>query len=56
MKRNINGFRLNKNGKVIVEEQGYKKHLSYQGATYKDENGKYYFYLRKQNGWFIYST
>ena len=56
MIKNINGFRLNKNGKPILNEEGYKKHLTYQGSTYKDEIGTYYFFIRKQNGWFIYST
>jgi hypothetical protein len=55
MSKNINGFRLNKNGKPILQEEGEKKHLTYQGASYKD-NGTYYFFLRKQNGWFIYNT
>jgi len=56
MTKNMNGFRLNRNGKPILNEQGYKKHLTYQGATYKDEMGTYYFFLREQNGWFIYNT
>ena len=29
MIKNINGFRLNKNGKPILNEEGYKKHLEY---------------------------
>lgn len=55
-KKNINGFRLNKNGNPILNELGYKKHLTYQGSVYKDEIGTYYFFLRKQNGFFIYNT
>lgn len=54
MKRNINGFRLNKNGKPILIEEGERKHAEYQGASYK-EDGEYYFFKRKSNGYFYYN-
>jgi len=54
MKKNINGYRLNKNGNPILNELGYKRFLSDMGASFK-EDGDYYFFVRKQNGWFIYS-
>jgi hypothetical protein len=53
--RNINGFRLNKNGKPILQEQGEKKFATYQGESFK-EDSVYYFFVRKQNGMFIYNT
>lgn len=55
MKKTINSYRLNRNGKPILDEQGYKRHLTYQGASYQ-ENGTYYFFLRQTNGWFVYSS
>lgn len=53
MKRNIKGFRLNRNGKPIITEQGEVYHDDYKGASYKD-NGMYYFFLRTQQGKFVY--
>lgn len=55
MKRNINNFRLNKNGKPITSEIGEVKHKLYQGASYK-EDGEYYFYKRFFNGFYYYSN
>jgi len=51
--KNKNGFRLNKNGKPILSEQGEIMHDNYKGSSYK-ENGVYYFFLRTKGGKFIY--
>ena len=40
MKKNVNGFRLNQNGKPITDEIGYKKYFTDHGAMYKD-NGRW---------------
>ncbi len=53
--KNINGFRLNKNGKPILNESGDVIHYEYQGASYK-KDGVYYFFVRKQAGKFIYKS
>jgi hypothetical protein len=55
MKKNVNGFRLNQNGKPILNEEGHQSYFTDHGAMYQD-NGRWYFFLRKQNGKFIYST
>ena len=54
MKRNVNGFRLNKNGKPIIIEVGDIMHKEFQGASYK-QNGTYYFFKRHANGFYYYS-
>ena len=53
-KRNVNGFRLNQNGKPITTSIGEVKFIEYQGASFKIE-GDYYFYLRFFAGYYIYS-
>lgn len=53
MKRNIKGFRLNKNGKPIIIEVGEVRFKDFKGSSYKI-NGTYYFYFRESNGNYIY--
>jgi hypothetical protein len=53
MKRNINGFRLTKNGKPILKECGDILLDSYQGNSFK-LNGEYYFYSRMYQGKNLY--
>lgn len=55
MKRNINGFKLNKNGKPITIEQGLIRYNEYKGVTYK-LNGEYQFFIRESKGEYIYRT
>lgn len=55
MRRNINGFRLNKNGKPILFEVGEVLVKEYRGSYYKEE-GIYFFYRREFRGEFIYSN
>lgn len=53
--KNINGFRLNKNGKPILRDSNEISFAEDRGASFKD-NGQYYFFLRKLRGKFIYTT
>ena len=54
MKLTKTGFRINKNGKVIISmEDSALKKSSFLGETIK-EKGTYYFFNRNQNGTFIY--
>jgi len=55
MKANINGYKLTKNGKPITTGIGEVKQREYEGLSYK-ENGEYFYYLRKQEGFYIYSS
>lgn len=55
IKKNINGFRLNKNGKPLTTSIGEVKFKEYQGAMFR-KDGNYYFYLRFFGGFHIYST
>ena len=55
MKRNINGFNLTKNGKPITSNIGERKHLEYQGESYKEE-GTYYYFNRKFQNYFYYNS
>ena len=54
MKRNINGFRLTKNGKPITIESNQRRHIDYQGASYKS-GGDYYLFSRVVNGYHVYT-
>ena len=36
MLKNINGFRLNRNGKPITTEVGEVRHKDFRGAMYKE--------------------
>ena len=53
MGRNVKGFRLNRNGKPIIIEQGEVRLKEYRGASYKN-NGQYFFYVRESNGNYVY--
>jgi len=53
MKRNICGFRLTKNGKPILREEGDMLLDTYQGNSVKI-NGEYYFYSRMYQGKNLY--
>jgi len=55
MKRNIKGFRLNKNGKPIIVEVGTVRHKEFRGQTYK-ENGEYFYYVMQHDGSYIYKS
>ena len=55
MNRNIKRFRLNKNGKPILKENGDISLDNYQGITYK-HNGEYFYYSGQYQGKFIYKT
>lgn len=55
MNRNINGYRLTKNGKPILTEIGEVKFKEFQGQSFKS-NGDYYFFLRQSQGYFYYTT
>lgn len=54
MRRNIKGFRLNRNGKPIIIEQGEVRHKEFKGASYKDSSGTYHYYIREYSGEFVY--
>ena len=53
MKRNVNGFRLTKNGKPILHEEGDILLDTYQGNSIKI-NGEYYFYSIMYQGKNLY--
>jgi hypothetical protein len=54
MKTTVNGYRLNRNGKVITSTEGEVVKDKFLGSSFK-ENGTYFFYCRKQSGKFIYT-
>ena len=55
MKRNIKGFRLNKNGKPILIEVNEYRLKDYKGSSYK-MGGTYYYYVRESNGSYVYKS
>jgi len=54
MKTTINGFPINKNGKVINQLKGETIKPTYLGISFK-EQGTYLFFKRKQGNNFVYS-
>lgn len=55
MKRNINNYRLTRNGQPITTAIGEVKYSEYKGQSFK-ENGDYYYFLRQSGDYFYYSS
>ena len=53
IKKTVNGFRLNRNGKAILNDVGEKVKNKYECELFK-ENGVYYYFDRKRGDKFIY--
>jgi len=54
MKTTVNGYPINKNGKVLNTVTNEVKRVEFQGQTIK-QNGTYLYFRFKRDGFYIYS-
>lgn len=54
MKTTINGYPINRNGKVLTTLLNEVKRAEFQGETIK-QNGTYLYFRFKRQGFYIYS-